>query len=102
MKKRVSKNEQKQNAPSARRAPHIEADSPVGEAVERAEATEKKISRQTRAEGSQAGNGLVAVVGVGASAGGLEAFTQLLAHLPVDTGMAFVLVMPSTRRTKAS
>jgi two-component system, chemotaxis family, CheB/CheR fusion protein len=29
---------------------------------------------------------------VAASAGGLEAFTQLLAHLPVDTGMAFVLI----------
>lgn len=32
------------------------------------------------------------VVGIGASAGGLEAFTQLLMHLPLDTGMAFVLV----------
>jgi two-component system, chemotaxis family, CheB/CheR fusion protein len=32
------------------------------------------------------------VVGIGASAGGLEAFTQLLRHLPTDTGMAFVLV----------
>jgi two-component system, chemotaxis family, CheB/CheR fusion protein len=32
------------------------------------------------------------IVGVGASAGGLEAFTQLLKHLPVDTGMGFVLV----------
>jgi len=29
---------------------------------------------------------------IGASAGGLEAFTQLLAALPNDTGMAFVLV----------
>ena len=32
------------------------------------------------------------VVGVGASAGGLEAFKQLLAALPGDTGMAFLLV----------
>lgn len=32
------------------------------------------------------------VVGVGASAGGLESFTHLLEHLPTDTGMAFVLV----------
>jgi chemotaxis methyl-accepting protein methylase/signal transduction histidine kinase/chemotaxis response regulator CheB len=32
------------------------------------------------------------VVGVGASAGGLEAFSQLLADLPCDTGMAFVLI----------
>ena len=34
----------------------------------------------------------VPVVGIGASAGGLEAFTQLLKHLPLDTGMGFVLV----------
>jgi two-component system CheB/CheR fusion protein len=32
------------------------------------------------------------IVGIGASAGGLEAFTQLLKHLPHDTGMAFILV----------
>ncbi|MEG4092210.1 chemotaxis protein CheB [Microcoleus sp. Pol12B4] len=32
------------------------------------------------------------IVGIAASAGGLEAFTQLLSHLPVDTGMAFVLI----------
>ena len=33
-----------------------------------------------------------AIVGVGASAGGLEAFTELLSHLPDDTGLAFVLI----------
>ena len=32
------------------------------------------------------------IVGVAASAGGVEAFTQLLSHLPLDTGMAFVLI----------
>ena len=32
------------------------------------------------------------IVGIGASAGGLEAFTRLLKSMPVDTGMAFVLV----------
>ena len=32
------------------------------------------------------------VVGIGASAGGLEAFTALLKALPADTGMAFVLI----------
>src|SRR4026209_2344899 len=32
------------------------------------------------------------IVGIGASAGGLEAFTQLLRALPTDTGMAFVFV----------
>lgn len=34
----------------------------------------------------------VPVVGIGASAGGLEAFTRLLKHLPLDTGLGFVLV----------
>ena len=32
------------------------------------------------------------VVGIGASPGGLEAFTFLLQHLLPDTGMGFVLV----------
>src|SRR5579872_3655125 len=32
------------------------------------------------------------VVGIGASAGGLEAFTSFLRALPADTGMTFVLV----------
>src|SRR5690349_6621037 len=32
------------------------------------------------------------VVGIGASAGGLEAFSELLRHLAADTGMAFVLI----------
>jgi two-component system CheB/CheR fusion protein len=73
----------------------------------RAKATKKERSRRSRAEpitndtgdrrvaDQQAGNRsfMFMVVGVGASAGGLEAFKQLLAHLPVDTGMAFVLVM---------
>src|ERR1700730_15638981 len=32
------------------------------------------------------------LVGVGASAGGLEAITQLLRELPPDPGMAFVII----------
>ena len=32
------------------------------------------------------------IVGIGASAGGLEAFTKLLERLPDDTGMAFVFI----------
>ena len=32
------------------------------------------------------------IVGIGASAGGLEAFSELLAHLSLDAAMAFVLV----------
>ncbi|MEH2029658.1 MAG: chemotaxis protein CheB [Nostoc sp.] len=35
---------------------------------------------------------LFPIVGIAASAGGLEAFTQVLRHLLTDTGMAFVLI----------
>ncbi len=45
-----------------------------------------------RVEVGQNAKELFPVVGIGASAGGLEAFTQLLKNLPADTGMAFVLV----------
>ncbi len=91
----------KNNSPARKRALQG-TDAPADETVERAEAMEKNIPRQARAEsGAQAEraeeqqgkNGLVAVVGVGASAGGLEAFRQLLKPLPVSTGMALVLVM---------
>ena len=34
----------------------------------------------------------VSVVSIGASAGGLEAFSELLKNLPIKTGMAFVFV----------
>jgi two-component system CheB/CheR fusion protein len=39
-----------------------------------------------------AGSDAFPVVGIGASAGGLEAFRKLLAALPADTGIAFVLI----------
>lgn len=42
------------------------------------------------------------VVGIGASAGGLEAFTDLLQHLPIDTGMAFVFVQHLDPRHKSN
>jgi len=42
-------------------------------------------------DGSRAA-GSFPIVGIGASAGGLEAFSALLKHLPLDTGMGFVLV----------
>ena len=41
---------------------------------------------------TQSGENLFPIVGIGASAGGLEAFTQVLRLLPSDTGMAFVLI----------
>ena len=42
--------------------------------------------------GAPAESAIPPVVGIGASAGGLEAFTQLLTALPIDTGLVFVLV----------
>jgi two-component system, chemotaxis family, CheB/CheR fusion protein len=59
-------------------------------------AKKKPQSRRTVASapnGEQQGNSnIFPIVGIGASAGGLEAFTELLQHLPTDTGMAFVLI----------
>ena len=40
-----------------------------------------------------------AIVGVGASAGGLEAFTKLIENLPANTGMGFVLVQHMAPRS---
>jgi PAS domain S-box-containing protein len=55
----------------------------------------KKPRRGSPAKAAKAGkapSGSFPIVGVGASAGGLEAFERLLKRLPADTGMAFVLV----------
>ena len=57
---------------------------------------EKKVSASTanyqpRYSGDSRNSGLP-VVGIGASAGGLEAFTSLLKALPSDLDMAFVFV----------
>jgi len=49
------------------------------------------VARPAAEERAEDGS-LPIVVGVGASAGGLEAFTEFLSHLPGDTGMAFVLI----------
>ena len=47
---------------------------------------------QGAARPGQPGRGGLYVVGVGASAGGLEALEQFFSHLPPDTGSAFVLM----------
>jgi two-component system CheB/CheR fusion protein len=44
---------------------------------------------------------LFPVVGMAASAGGLEAYQQLLSHLPTDTGMAFVLIQHLAPHSKS-
>src|SRR5215203_2514 len=52
-----------------------------------------KRYRADKAKGSADGPAKAfPIVGIGASAGGLDAFSQLLKHLPLDTGMGFVLV----------
>ncbi len=52
-----------------------------------------KSNRKATAESdAKPSSGLFPIVGIGASAGGLEAFSELLRYLPEKTGMAFVLV----------
>jgi len=51
--------------------------------------TDKSRDREEKQENEKV---LFPIVAMGASAGGLEAFTQLLSHLPNDTGMGFVLI----------
>ncbi len=46
----------------------------------------------TGQDSPQTGHDRIPVVGIGASAGGLEAVMQLVRSLPADTGMAFVFV----------
>ena len=49
-------------------------------------------ARQDRPQAGTAARAQIPVVGVGASAGGLEVFKRLLEDLPVDTGLAFVFI----------
>ena len=48
--------------------------------------------RPDRAHSASTREASPAIVGIGASAGGLDAFTRLLRSLPADTGLAYVLV----------
>jgi two-component system CheB/CheR fusion protein len=52
----------------------------------------KSRRKATAEDDAKPSSGLFPIVGIGASAGGLEAFSELLRHLPEKTGMAFVLV----------
>src|SRR5438128_6577553 len=51
-----------------------------------------KAARMPNRRGDRVAPADFPIVGIGASAGGLEAFSQLLAEIPPDTGMAFVLI----------
>lgn len=64
--------------------------SPQKASEKRKPAKAKSYSQQP--DNQQHANHAFPVVGVGASAGGLEAFRELLNHLPTNTGMALVLV----------
>ncbi len=55
-------------------------------------ATETKSTEQDSEQKRSFSEKDFPVVGVGASAGGLEAFGKLLGHVPNNTGMAFVLI----------
>src|SRR5688572_29060423 len=52
------------------------------------------MTSRSKEETVEKGGGTAAfpIVGIGASAGGLDAFTKLLKHLPKDVGAAFVLI----------
>jgi two-component system, chemotaxis family, CheB/CheR fusion protein len=61
--------------------------------MKRSPSKEGKPKRRTLAKnGPQRLPQSFSIVGIGASAGGLEAFSELLHNLPEQTGMAFVLV----------
>ncbi|MGH9666379.1 MAG: chemotaxis protein CheB, partial [Bryobacteraceae bacterium] len=55
-------------------------------------AKERPNGKESVPEQSTAHEPLFPIVGVGASAGGLEAFTAFLKYLPPDSGMVFVLI----------
>src|SRR5258706_3961613 len=61
---------------------------------ERRETEIVHVDRGNEADTSPLPRHAFPIVGIGASAGGLDAFTQLLRALPDDTGMVFVLVQP--------
>ncbi len=78
---RRSPSPRKRHAASTIKTPP-EAAAPVAAEIDVPAATEELDERCS----------LPIVVGVGASAGGLEALTELLSHLPGDTGLSFVLI----------
>lgn len=61
-----------------------------GPAVKRA--SQSKAAAEPALSGRPSAESPTAIVGIGASAGGIEAFTAVLKELPPDTGLAFVFV----------
>ncbi|HEV8606276.1 MAG TPA: chemotaxis protein CheB [Tepidisphaeraceae bacterium] len=84
--KRPSRNHSKATPPIPRTQPeHAAPEAPLP--LPPTDALESPASTEAPAEGNE-----FSIVGVGASAGGLEAFMQFLESLPADTGMAIILV----------
>src|SRR5436853_4920969 len=79
------------NTRQSRKNNNSERAAPVA-AKEIAEKNERPVKQPASKPLPSAADGSLSVVGIGASAGGLEAFEQLLSALPNDTGLAFVLV----------
>jgi hypothetical protein len=76
------------NAPSSKRPRGVK-----GTKSPRRRSAEASLKKGSPAGvGDDTSRGAFPIVGIGASAGGLEAFTELLKALPDDTGMSFVLV----------
>jgi len=73
-------------APAAQKKPRAKS--------AKGKANEKPTSVAKAATSSASGPG---IVGIGASAGGLEAFGRLLSHLAPHTGLAYVLVQHLAR-----
>lgn len=53
---------------------------------------EASVTAPGERQAEPVGKRAMPVVGIGASAGGLEALNGLFGHMPADTGMAFVVV----------
>jgi two-component system CheB/CheR fusion protein len=70
--------------------PQSGGDRLVGEVLHTGEAGLRPVAEPTMPEGT--GASLVPVVAIGASAGGLDAMARLLDVMPVNSGMAFLLV----------
>jgi len=78
----------KKKSPSKRKAPT----EGTGKAASATARETDSTSRQPSEEPMRSGSNAIPIVGIGASAGGLEAFKQFLCAMPSDSGAALVLV----------